>query len=249
MTTKIDNGEAGIVTVLVAGASGKTGRLLVEQLLALGHTVRVIVRASHRFPKAVLDHPNITVVEASILDLSDEQMAELVKGCDAVASCLGHVMSFKGIFGEPKKLCADATRRLCNAIEATRPTSPVKFILMNTVAVPNPDLREQRTWFERGVLTLLRCLIPPHSDNEAAAEHLHAAVSRENKRLEWCSVRPASLIDAEVSPYDITESPVTSIFTGRPTTRANVAHFMTRLIGDNELWSAWKFNRPVVMNS
>ena len=115
---KIDNGEAGIVTVLVAGASGKTGRLLVEQLLALGHTVRVIVRASHRFPKAVLDHPNITVVEASILDLSDEQMAELVKGCDAVVSCLGRVVSFQGIFGEPKKLCSDATRRLCNAIEA-----------------------------------------------------------------------------------------------------------------------------------
>ena len=91
---KIDNGEAGIVTVLVAGASGKTGRLLVEQLLALGHTVRVIVRASHRFPKAVLDHPNITVVETSILDLSDEQMAELVKGCDAVVSCLGHDHEF-----------------------------------------------------------------------------------------------------------------------------------------------------------
>ena len=199
-----------------------------------------------RFPKAVLEHLNVTVVEASILDLSDEQMAELVKGCDAVVSCLGHVVSFKGIFGEPKKLCADATRRLCNAIEASRPTSPTKFILMNTVAVPDPDLREQRTWFERCVLTLLRCLIPPQGDNEAAAEYLHAAVSRENKHLEWCSVRPASLIDGEVFPYDITEFPVTSIFTGRPTTRANVAHFMTKLIGDNELWSAWKFKRPVV---
>ena len=53
-----------------------------------GHTVRVIVRASHRLPKAVLEHPNITVIEASILDLSDEQIAELVKGCNAVTSCL-----------------------------------------------------------------------------------------------------------------------------------------------------------------
>ena len=132
-------------------------------------------------------------------------------------------MSFKGIFGESKKLCTHATRRLCNAIEASRPTSPAKFILMNTVGVPNPDLRDQRTWFERGVLTLLRCLIPPHRDNETAAEHLHTAVSRENKHLDWCSVRPDSLIDAEVSPYNITESPVTGIFTGRPTTRATVA--------------------------
>jgi len=75
------------------------------------------------------------------------------------------------------------------------------------------------------------------------------AASRENKDLDWCSVRPDSLIDAEVSPYNITESPVTGIFTGRPTTRANVAHFITKLIGDNELWSAWKFKMPVILNS
>jgi hypothetical protein len=57
------------------------------------------------------------------------------------------------------------------------------------------------------------------------------------------------LIDAEVSPYDVKESPVTGIFTGRATTRANVAHLMTKLIEDEELWSTWKFKMPVIMNS
>ena len=90
-------------TVLVAGASGNTGRPLVEQLLAMGHTVRVIVRSRHRLPAAVLEHPNIAVIEVSILDLSHEQMGELVTGCDAVVSCLGHIISFRGIFGAPKK--------------------------------------------------------------------------------------------------------------------------------------------------
>ena len=32
-------------------------------------------------------------------------------------------------------------------------------------------------------------------------------MGRENKHIEWCSVRPDSLIDAELSPYDINESP------------------------------------------
>ena len=204
-------------TILVVGATGNTGRPLVEQLLGLGHTVRVIVRASHRLPTEILKHPNITVLEASILDLADEQMVDFVNGCDAVISCLGHTMSFKGIFGEPKKLCTDAARNLCNAIEANQPTSPTKFILMSTVGVPNPDLREQRTWFERAVLTLLRWLIPPHKDNETVLEYLHTDVGRENKYLEWCSVRPDSLINADVSQYDIIESPVTGIFSGRPT--------------------------------
>ena len=236
-------------TLLIAGATGNTGRPMVEQSLALGHKVRVIVRSRHRLPAAVLEHPNIAVIEASILDLSDQQLSDAAKGCDAVVSCLGHVISFKGIFGAPRKLCTDATRRLCAAIESNRPTSPAKFILMNTVGVPNPDLHEKRSWFERGVLTLLRWLIPPHNDNETAAQHLHETVGKQSEYLEWCSVRPDSLINAEVSPYDVTESPVTGLFTGRPTTRSNVAGFMTQLIEDEALWDTWKFKMPVIMNA
>lgn len=236
-------------TVLVAGATGNTGRPLVEQLLALGMTVRVIVRSRQRLPSAVLEHPNIEVTEASILDLSDATLGELTNGCDAVISCLGHVLSFNGIFGAPRKLCTDATRRLCDAMASNRPTSPAKFILMNTVGVPNPDLHEQRSWFERGVLTLLRGLIPPHSDNEMAAAHLYENVGTQSAYLEWCSVRPDSLINAEVSPYEVTASPVTGLFDGRPTTRANVARFMTQLIEDEALWETWKFKMPVIMNA
>jgi hypothetical protein len=74
-------------------------------------------------------------------------------------------------------------------------------------------------------------------------------VGKENKYLEWCIVRPDSLIDADVSQYDTTESPTTGIFSGRPTTRSNVAHFMTKLSEDNALWSKWKFKMPVIMNT
>ena len=71
----------------------------------------------------------------------------------------------------------------------------------------------------------------------------------ENKHIEWCSVRPDSLIDAELSLYDINESPTTGILTGCPTARSNVAHFMTELIENSELWTMWKFRMPVVMNA
>ncbi len=87
--------------VLVVGATGMTGRALVEQLLSKGHTVRAIVRSPGKLPARVRDHPNATVIEASVLDLTDAEMAERVKECDAVVSCLGHVMDFKGMFGDP----------------------------------------------------------------------------------------------------------------------------------------------------
>jgi len=237
------------MNILVVGATGMTGRPLVEQLLGKNHKVRIIVRSSHKLPAVIVENPNTTAIEASVLDLTDEEMTEHVKDCDAVVSCLGHVMDFKGIFGEPKKLCTDATRSLCKALEKDSLPKPTKLILMNTVGVQNPDLEEKRTWFERGLLTFLRHTLPPHRDNETAAEYLHSIVGKENKHIEWCSVRPDTLIDAEVSPYDIKESPITGILNGRPTTRSNVAHFMIELIENEELWSTWKFRMPVIMNS
>ena len=120
---------------------------------------------------------------------------------------------------------------------------------MNTVAVHNPDLEEKRAWFEQWLLALLRHTLPPHRDNETAAEHLHQNLGKESQHVEWCSVRPDSLVDAEITSYDIEPSPTTGIFTGRPTARANVAHFMIELVENAELWSTWRFGMPVIMNS
>ena len=174
-----------------------------EQLLGKNHEVRVVVRSSQKLSREVLENPNTTVVEASILDLTDKEMMEHVKGCDAVVSCLGHVGNFNGVFGKPKKLCTDATRRLCAAIEKNSPAKPVQFILMNTVLVQNSELGEKRTWVERGLLTLLHYALPPHRDNESAAEHLQRNLGKENRHIEWCSVRPTMLIDGEVSRYEV----------------------------------------------
>lgn len=237
------------MTIFVVGATGMTGRPLVEQLLGNNHHVRMVIRSPHKLPAEVLQHPNATVIEASLLDLTDENLAASVRNCEAVVSCLGHVMTLSGIFGEPKRLCTDATRRLCHAIETNRPATPTKFILMNTVGVKNPDLDENRSWFERGLLTLLRHTLPPHRDNETAAAHLHRHVGKDHPHIEWCSVRPDSLINAERSPYDIQESPLTGLLRGRPTTRSNVAHFMSELIENAALWNAWKFRMPVIMNA
>jgi len=223
-----------------------TGRRLVEHLLGKNHEVRVIARSLHKLSSEVLKNSNTTVIEAPVLDLTDQEIAE---DCDAVVSCLGHAMDFSGMFEDPRKLCTDATRRLCNAIEKNQPPEPTKFILMNTVGVQNPDLEEKRTWHERGLLFLLRHSLPPHRDNETAAEYLYRNIGKDNKHIEWCGVRPDSLIDAEVSPYDIKASPTTGILTGRPTARSNVAHFMTELIENADLWSKWKFRMPVIMNT
>jgi NAD(P)H-binding len=246
------------MTTLVVGASGATGRLLVEQLCHRGQNVRVIVRSPNRLPENLRNHNNVTVIEASILELSEVELSQHVSGCVAVASCLGHNISVKGIFGQPRRLVTDATRRLCDAIavaddkpfEANKSDKPTKFVLMNTAGNSNRDLHEPVSFSQQCVMGLIRLLLPPHADNEAAADYLRTNIGQNNKAIEWAVVRPDSLIDADrVTQYEVYASPTRSaIFDAGVTSRINVAHFMADLITNEDTWNKWKGKMPVIHN-
>ena len=70
--------------VAVFGASGNIGRLVVEQLLAAGHTVTAYVRNA---AKLTVAHPNFRVVVGELDDAS--AVARAITGADAVISALG----------------------------------------------------------------------------------------------------------------------------------------------------------------
>ena len=59
---------------------------------------------------ALRDQPHLAVTYASLLELDANRLQRLTDGCDAVASCLGHNLSFKGIFGPPYRLVTEATQ-------------------------------------------------------------------------------------------------------------------------------------------
>ena len=238
------------MTTLVVGASGATGRLLVEQLLNRGENVKIIVRSPDSLPENIEKHDNLSVIHASVLDLSDAEMAQHVSGCDAVASCLGHNMSFKGMYGHPRKLVTDATRRLCDAIRANKAEEPIKFVLMNTTGNRNRDLSEPISFGQKCVIGLIRVMVPPHVDNEQAADYLRCRVGQNDAVIEWAAVRPDTLIDeTEVTEYEVHPSPIRSaIFDAGKTSRINVGHFMAELITDDLTWNKWKGQMPVIYN-
>lgn len=239
------------MTTLVVGASGATGRLLVEQLLERGEHVRVLVRSAQALPDKITRHQNLSVIQASILDLSDDEMVKLASNCRAVASCLGHSLTFKGMFWPPRRLVTDATRRLSNAVKANQPADPVKFVLMNTAGNRNRDLNEQISTGQKFVIGLLRALLPPHADNEDAADYLRTQLGPNNSVIEWAVVRPDGLVDeAEVTKFTTHASPTRSaIFDSGVTSRINVGCFMADLISDDKIWRQWKGRMPVIYNS
>lgn len=237
-------------TVLLLGGTGRTGRRVLQQLLSRGVRVRAIVRPGGKLPSDVADHPHLTVIEASLLSLDDQDLQRHVRDCDAVISCLGHVLSLKGIFGPPRDLVTKATTRLCRAIEALRPAAPVQFILMTSVSVTRPQgLDTRRSAFEKAFLWLLGGVLPPVRDNQRAADFLLERIGASNASVQWTAVRPDTLLPGDVSPYTLHEDLVSGLFAPGSTNMANVAHFMCELVTNPATWADWRAKLPVIVNT
>jgi hypothetical protein len=238
------------MTILIAGASGATGKHLVEQLLQMQHRVKVIVRPTGKIPDSWNNNDKISIIRAGITEVSVEEMAGYVKDCQAVASCLGHNLTMAGIYGQPRKLVTNTVRLLCSAIKRNAPEKPVRFVMMNTSGNSNRDLPEPISVPQKIVIGLIRMLLPPHVDNEDAADVLRVDIGQKNEFIEWVVVRPDTLIDQDhVTEYELFASPVRSaLFNPGKSSRINVGNFMARLISENDLWNQWKGQMPLIYN-
>lgn len=238
------------MTVLLLGGTGRTGRRVLEQLLGREVNVRAIVRSASRLPERTAGDPRLTVIEADLLSLSDDDLRRHVAGCDAVVSCLGHNMSLKGMFGRPRDLVTGATTRVCRAMEALQPAEPVEFVLMSSVSVNRPNgLDTRRGKLERAVVCLLRGLVPPARDNQRAADFLYRGIGTADAFVRWVAVRPDSLLEGDVSEYVLHEGLVASLARPDSTNMANVAHFMCELVVNPALFADWAGKMPVIVNA
>jgi hypothetical protein len=236
--------------VLLVGGTGRTGRRVLEQLLGRGVRVCAIVRSRRKLAASLTGNPNLALVEADLLSLPDEDLRRHLRGRDAVISCLGHVLSLRGVLGPPHDLVARATARLCRGIEALQPAAPVKLVLMSSVSVHRPGgLDTRRGALERAFMWLLRGLVPPARDNQQAADFLLGNLGSGDRFVQWTVVRPDSLLEGDVSEYAVHEGLVNSLLAPGSTSMANVAHFMCELVTSPATWAAWKGKLPVIVDA
>ena len=167
--------------VLLLGATGGCGSPALIKLLSKRAAVTAIVRSADRLPAEARGHELLTVVVLpdGHLVLSDTEMAEHMRGCDAVISSLGHNLTLWGMYGTPRKLCTDTVRQLCRVAELLQPMNPIRLIAISTEGVDRPDGADPpRGRGERLVLWLLWLLLPPHADNLAVVDYLHRSARR-----------------------------------------------------------------------
>lgn len=245
--------------VLVVGATGATGCLVVSQLLAAKAHVTVIVRSRQRMLD-LLNNPDdsirLTIVEGTVLDMSEAELQQKMttpeqrqSPFDAIVSCLGHNLTFRGLFGHPRRLVSETVERLIQNDNICSKTA-TQFILMNSDGVFIEGTDDLRTRSEQCIIFLLRHLIAPHADNEAAAAYL---MTQEKKQQysNWVVVRPTDLVDPKpeedaCTSYVVYDKPVGSLFGGGQVSRANTARFMVDLLTNKEMFAKYKGKFPVV---
>jgi NAD(P)H-binding len=236
--------------VLVVGATGATGKHVVSNLLEKDRKVKVIVRSKSKMIGLLTNGDEyetkgqlIIKETPSLSSISNDELTSYLADCDTIVQCLGHVLSYQGMYKDGM-FVSQTVERL-----TTLMPDKCKFLLMGSDGVAHPDKTTdpKQTFGERCVYWLLRCLVPPHVDNEKSALYVYEKCPTKD----WVVVRPSNLIETETADtkYEIYMSQqVSPIFGDRETSRANVAYFMTQLVTDDTLWEQYNHCMPVIYN-
>jgi len=157
--------------LLIIGATGGTGRELVEQALERGHQVTAFVRTPARLRLA---HERLTVVRGDVLDRSSVEAA--VRGHDAVLSALGHKRWFY-----PTRILSAGTANILGAMEACG----VRRFVCETSLGLGESCGRMGLYY---TLFVIPVILPLYYWDKRRQERLIRA-----SRLDWVIVRPGVL--------------------------------------------------------
>ena len=192
--------------IVVFGASGKTGILIVYQALNQGHTVTAFARQPS---KVTIQHKNLRIIRGDMLE--PDMVRSAVVGQDAVLCALGVDKN------RPNTLLSDGTRNILSAMESA---GVKRFICMSSAGILGND---SGFWFGK----IIRPLFLKHvfEDKQRQVKVI------EGSHAEWVIIRPTGLTDApKTNTYKINSG----IPTSRTIPRADVADFMLKLLTDKK---------------
>ncbi len=204
--------------ILVVGSSGGSGRAVVSQLLAAGHSVTAFSRRGERLG---IDSERLSVFRGDALEARDVERA--VSGHDAVVVTLGITenalrVRLLGPRSTPLDVRSKGTR---NVIEAMRRHGVRKLVVLTSYGVG--ATRDRLRFADRLVFELL--LKPQIDDTELQNQDVVES------RLDWVIAQPVHLTDADddTMPFASTRGETRRM----QVSRKSVARFMAdAVMGD-----------------
>jgi putative NADH-flavin reductase len=158
--------------IFVIGATGRTGREVVEQALARGHDVTAFVRS----PEAIgLTNEKLTVINGEATET--DQLVKAMQNHDAVVSTLGPRKPFK-----PSSLLHDSAVATTHAMHRTG----VKRIVVLSAAAHFPGISN----------SIVSFILRNHMRDSLAMEEIV-----QGSGLDWTIARPPRLTEGEYTTY------------------------------------------------
>ena len=157
--------------LLVFGATGGTGKKLIEQGLAQGHRITAYVRN----PKAISECQNLTVVKGELFD--HKAIKEAMEGQDAVISVLGNKTS-RALWRKNTVI----SEGLINIIRAMEESGVSRIVFVTSFGVGKKIFLPEKLFIK----IALRNIFADIPKQEALLR---------NSALEWTVVRPARLVN------------------------------------------------------
>ena len=196
--------------LVLFGASGKTGTLLIQQALTAGHEVTAYVR---RPESITLENKNLKVVVGELSDTN--KITSAIAGTDACISTLGG--------NSLKNHATEFMTGIQHIIAAMEKEKVSRFIYMSSVgAGESKYLMAQPVRFLI-VNLMLRIPLADHTVNEQRIA---------SSKLNWTIVRPGGLTD-EPATAEIKHGSDKVMIKGNPSiSRANVASFILKQLTD-----------------
>lgn len=189
--------------LLVVGATGGTGKQIIEQALQQGHYVTAFVRDPAKLP---IQHPNLTLLTGDVL--KSDTLVTAVRRQDAVFCALGSRP------GQKDEAVATGT---ANLIRAMQQVGSLRLLVISSLGVG--------TSYEEAPL-LSKLAIKTVFSGAIAEKEEQEKVVRESK-LDWTIVRPTRLTDGPVTgQWRIGEHLPFPRFTLPRISRADVATFL-----------------------
>lgn len=196
--------------LLLYGATGRTGGLILDYALAQGYAVTALVRN----PAKLTQHsPHLTVVTGSPTNLSDVRRA--MTGCEAVISALSALPEADSF--SIKKLAPPHTlaTTMRHSIAVMRELGIKRIVTLSSIGAG--DSWPYAPWYMRLMirLTNFKLVFADHTQQEALLRQ---------STLDWVIARPVALNDRQsagqlVVEYKRTPSPFAI-------SRQRLAHFM-----------------------
>jgi putative NADH-flavin reductase len=197
--------------ITIFGASGGTGRQLVQQALAAGHQVTAVARMPARIDS---QHERLRVVRGDVLEPAS--IAPAVAGADAVVSAIGPVR------GEPTGVQSAGTR---NILQAMRDAGIQRLVVVSAAPV-NGDDQGTTLPYRRLVKPLLWALFRhAYTDMARMEEEVR------NSGVDWTIMRPPRLTDKRrTGRYRLAVNG--NLRRGYTISRADLADAILRVLGD-----------------